>query len=101
MEELDELTEENKVVKSFFVIKNRQGLHTRPSTELVKCASSFNAQITLIYRDLIVNAKSLLGILLLAASKGAKIRIEAAGKDAEKAVESILLLAQNKFNMEY
>ena len=100
MEDLDEQAV-SQVVKSFFVVKNRQGLHTRPSTELVKCASSFNAQINLIHHNLTVNAKSLLGILLLAATKGTKIRVEAEGEDAEKAIESILLLAQNKFNMEY
>jgi len=84
-----------------FVVINEKGLHTRPSTELVKCAATFKSQVMLIYQDLTVNAKSLLGILMLAASRGAKIRVEAEGDDAEEAVKSILKLAKNKFNIKY
>jgi phosphocarrier protein len=87
--------------KDSFVILNEKGLHTRPSTELVKCASSFKSQVTLFYQDLQVNAKSLLGILMLAAARGAKIRIEADGEDAETAVRTIISLARNKFNIKY
>lgn len=88
-------------VQSYFVVKNEKGLHTRPSTELVKCSSSFNSKINLYYRNYVVNAKSLLGILMLAAGKGAKIKIEAVGLDAKKAIEAILSLANNKFNIKY
>ena len=88
-------------IKSVFVVLNEKGLHTRPSTELVKCASSFKAQITLHYQQVTVNAKSLLGILMLAATRGAKITIEAEGEDAEAAVSTILDLARNKFNIKY
>ncbi len=88
-------------IKSSFVVINEKGLHTRPSTELVKCASSFKSQVHLIYQNLTVNAKSLLGILMLAAARGAKIKIEAEGEDAEQAVNTILHLAQNKFNIKY
>jgi phosphocarrier protein len=87
--------------KGSFVIINEKGLHTRPSTELVKCASSFKAQIRLTCVEETVNAKSLLGILMLAAPRGSKIDIEATGEDAEEAVETILRLAQNKFNIKY
>ncbi len=87
--------------KDTFIVINEKGLHTRPSTELVKCASSFKSNITLTYQDLSVNAKSLLGILMLAASRGAKIHIEAEGDDAKKAISSILELAQGKFNIKY
>ncbi|OGN61113.1 MAG: phosphocarrier protein HPr [Chlamydiae bacterium RIFCSPHIGHO2_12_FULL_27_8] len=91
----------NKKCKSVFVVKNEKGLHTRPSTELVKCTSSFNSSIFLIFKGYKVNAKSLLGILMLAASRGSKIQIEATGSDAKKAVEEILKLAKNKFNIKY
>jgi phosphocarrier protein HPr len=88
-------------IKDSFVVINEKGMHTRPSTELVKCASSFKAHVNLMYQDLTVNAKSLLGILMLAASRGARIRIEAEGEDAEQAIDSILSLARNKFNISY
>jgi phosphocarrier protein HPr len=91
----------NHTFKDFFVVMNEKGLHTRPSTELVKCAASFKSEVILFYQDFSVNAKSLLGILMLAATRGAKIHVEATGEDAEEAVKSILHLARNKFNMKY
>lgn len=91
----------NKRYKDSFVVVNEKGLHTRPSTELVKCATSFKAQVTLRYQNSVVNAKSLLGILMLAATRGAKIVVEAEGDDAELAVRSIIDLARNKFNIKY
>ena len=87
--------------KAFFIVQNEKGLHTRPATELVKCASSFRSQIHLFYRNYHVNAKSLLGILMMAANRGAKIRIEANGEDALTAIKAILDLAERKFNMTY
>lgn len=83
------------------MILNDKGLHTRPATELVKCASAYKSQIFLIYQGLNVNAKSLLGILMLAATRGAKIEIEAEGADAVEAVEAIIKLASIKFNIQY
>lgn len=87
--------------KGYFIVINDKGLHTRPSTELVKCASGFKSQVNLIYQDLVVNAKSLLGILTLAATRGSRIQIEAEGEDAKEAVETILELARNKFYIHY
>ncbi|MBF8262547.1 MAG: ptsH1 [Parachlamydiales bacterium] len=89
------------MTKATFVVLNDKGLHTRPSTELVKCAAGFNAQIHLLYRNYVVNAKSLLGILMLAAEKGARIGIEAVGDDAEEAIQALQKLAQRKFNINY
>jgi phosphocarrier protein HPr len=84
-----------------FIVENDKGLHTRPSTELVKCAILFESEVFLSKSGQKVSAKSLLGILTLAASKGTKIEIEAKGADAEKAVEAIESLAQKKFHMHY
>lgn len=88
-------------VKGKFIVGNDRGLHTRPSTELVKCASMFKSEIFLFYRQYSVNAKSLMGILMLAASKGAKIKIEAVGEDAEAATHAIEALAKNNFYICY
>lgn len=87
--------------KDTFTVLNEKGLHTRPSTELVKCASTFKSDINLTYQDLTVNAKSLLGILMLAATKGSKILIEAEGDDARHAIAAILKLSESKFNIKY
>jgi phosphocarrier protein HPr len=91
----------SKKYKDFFIVINEKGLHTRPSTELVKCATAFKSQVMLTYQNYTVNAKSLLGILMLAAIRGAKIQVAAEGEDAEEAVISILNLARNKFNIKY
>jgi phosphocarrier protein len=84
-----------------FVVLNDRGLHTRPSTELVKCAAHFDAEVNLSYRNYVVNAKSILGILMLAAGRGAKVGVEAVGEEAEQAIAAILKLASNKFNIKY
>jgi len=91
----------SKYFKDFFIVTNHKGLHTRPSTELVKRASTFRSRMLLHYQNHSVNAKSLLGILMLAATRGAKINIEAFGEDAEEAVKSILELAENQFYVKY
>ena len=87
--------------KGYFIVINDKGLHTRPSTELVKCATKFKSQINLSYQDLSVNAKSLLGILTLAATRGSRIMIEATGEDAEEAVATLIELSRNKFHIHY
>ena len=90
-----------KRAKGVFVVLNDKGLHTRPSTELVKCAANFSSEVSLSYRKFVVNAKSLLGILMLAAEKGSKILVEAVGEDSEAALQAILKLAKNRFNIKY
>jgi phosphocarrier protein HPr len=87
--------------KGSFVVGNDRGLHTRPSTEIVKCATSFKSEVRLVYQKNQVNAKSILGVLMLAASKGAKVTIEAIGDDAEQVVSALLALAQKNFNIAY
>ena len=87
--------------KGGFVVSNDRGLHARPSTEIVKCATSFKSEVRLVYQKNHVNAKSILGILMLAAAKGAKISIEAIGEDAEEVISSIENLAIQNFNIKY
>lgn len=88
-------------IKSSFVVINAKGLHTRPSTELVKCSTRFKAKISLTYNRTTVNGKSLLGVLMLAAAQGAKVTIEAEGEDAQEAVKALIQLAENEFHMQY
>lgn len=88
-------------VKGCFTVVNDRGLHTRPSTEIVKCATSFKSEVRLAYQKNQVNAKSILGVLMLAAAKGARIRVEAIGDDAEEAVSTLISLARNKFNINF
>ncbi len=87
--------------KGIFIVKNDRGLHTRPSTEIVRCATAFRSEITLTYKKIDVNARSILGILMLAAEKGSRIKITAEGNDATEAVDALLELASKSFNMNY
>ena len=88
-------------IKDSFIVLNEQGLHTRPATELVKCVSRFRSLVKLYYHDLEVNAKSLLGILMLAAERGAKVRIEAEGEDAQEVINELITLSKDKFHIRY
>jgi phosphotransferase system HPr (HPr) family protein len=71
------------------VIKNKTGLHARPAALFVQIANKFESEITIVKEDQRVNGKSIMGILTLAAEKGAKIVIIAEGEDAEAAVEEL------------
>ncbi len=84
-----------------FTVKNDRGLHTRPSTELVKLCSRFKSELKLKYRKMEVNAKSLLGILMLAAAKGSKIVVEADGVDEKEAIDAIDQLVNKQFNVNF
>ncbi len=93
--------EQTTQLQTFFIVRNRKGMHTRPSTELVKCAAGFKSQIRLRYQKTTVNAKSLLGILMLAIPYGARVWIEAEGPDAEEATAALCNLAAAQFHMHY
>lgn len=87
--------------KAYFIVLNDKGLHTRPATEFVKCASKYRATVLLKYEDQVVNGKSILGILMLAAGRGAKVCIEAEGVDAQEAVLDLLNLSRSRFHLSY
>ncbi|MBI3070563.1 MAG: HPr family phosphocarrier protein [Deltaproteobacteria bacterium] len=78
-------------------IVNRLGLHARAAATLVELTNKFEAEITIAKDDLEVNAKSIMGILMLAAAKGSTIRVRADGPDAEAAVAEIAALIANRF----
>jgi len=71
------------------VVKNKTGLHARPAAVFVQLANKYESEVTIIKDKQEVNGKSIMGILMLAAEKGAKIAIIAEGTDAEKAVEEL------------
>jgi len=83
-----------------FTIQNRLGLHARAAALLVKTANQFVSEIILEKDGLEVNGKSIMGILMLAASKGAKITLKAEGKDSVQAINILGELIENKFGEE-
>ena len=78
-------------------IVNKNGLHARPAAEIVKLASRYQADITLVRDDLEVNGKSIMGVMMLAAEFGSSLLLRAAGPDAEQAVSALSDLIARKF----
>jgi len=78
-------------------IKNRLGLHARPAAEVVKTAGRFQSNITVGKDGMWVNAKSILGVMTLAAEFGSTLTVRAEGDDAEQAVEALITVLQKQF----
>jgi len=78
-------------------ICNKLGLHARASAKLATEASRFDAEIKLIKDGIEVNCKSIMGIMMLAASKGISLTVSAEGEDADAALEAISTLVNNRF----
>jgi phosphocarrier protein len=70
-------------------IVNRAGLHARPAAEFVKLAGKFRSSIRVEKDGLEVNGKSIMGVLMLAAEHGSRLRLTAEGADAEDAVDAL------------
>jgi phosphocarrier protein len=81
-----------------FVIKNKLGLHARAAGLLVRTANRYQAEISIEKDGMVANAKSIMGVMMLAAAMGSEIRILAEGSDASKAVRAIGRLIDRKFN---
>jgi phosphocarrier protein len=85
-------------VRRSFVIKNKLGLHARAAAQLVQLAASFSADLAITKDGQTVNGKSIMGLMMLAASQGATIEVEADGADAAEMLAAVEALIENKFN---
>jgi phosphocarrier protein HPr len=85
------------MIKRAVTISNRLGLHARASAKLTKLASSFRCDVHLSRNDRRVNAKSIMGVMMLAAGIGAEIEIETLGADEQAACDAIAALIDDKF----
>jgi phosphocarrier protein len=81
-------------------IVNRLGLHARPAAMFVRIASRYRSEIWVSKEGEEVNGKSIMGLMMLAAGQGSKLRIRCEGLDAEKAMEELEALINAKFNEE-
>ncbi len=87
-------------MKVNMTIVNERGLHARAAAKFVKCVESFDADILVTKGDNQVSGSSIMGLMMLAASKGTSISLEASGPDAEQAVQSLCDLISGKFGEE-
>jgi phosphocarrier protein HPr len=81
-------------------IVNRLGLHARPSALLVNTAGKFNSEIHIAKGELRVNAKSIMGVMMLAAEKGVELVVDAVGPDEADAVAAIIKVIESGFGEE-
>ncbi|TYB30423.1 MAG: HPr family phosphocarrier protein [Candidatus Mcinerneyibacterium aminivorans] len=85
------------MVEKEIEIVNKLGLHARAAAVLVQEASKFDSEIKIIYEDKNVDAKSILGVMMLAAMKGDVIKLKAEGEDEIEAMEAIEKLIKDRF----
>jgi phosphocarrier protein HPr len=85
------------MIKQDIVIINKLGLHARASTKLTQTASRFSAEIWIERNGRKVNAKSIMGVMMLAAAKGSTVTLEASGEDEIAAIAAIETLVNDYF----
>jgi phosphocarrier protein HPr len=85
------------MIKQQLIIQNKLGLHTRAAAKLVDTAKKFSSKVELIYRDRVVDCKSIMGVITLGAYKDSAIDVAIDGEDEELALDAILKLVNNKF----
>jgi len=81
-------------------VRNKLGIHARPAAYLVKASTKFEAEITFEKEGLEVNGKSIMGVMMLAAEKGAEIIVRANGNDESEAAEALAAMISNELDIE-
>ena len=85
------------MVKTSVTISNQLGLHARASAKLTKLAGSFVSAVHLSRNGRRINAKSIMGVMMLAAGKGSMVVVETDGGDEQAAMDALLALIADKF----
>jgi len=85
------------MMKNSTTISNKLGLHARASAKLTKLAGSFACEVWMAKGERRVNAKSIMGVMMLAAGIGSVVEVETDGADEQQAMDAILALIQDKF----
>ena len=85
------------VAEGTLEIRNELGMHARAATKFVQTANKFKSEITVEKDGQVVNGKSIMGVLLLAAAKGTRIVVRCTGEDAKDALATLAALVQEKF----
>lgn len=86
------------MIEHELVIPNKLGLHARAAAKLVQTASRFQAKTEVLCKGREVNAKSILGVMMLAAGRGTPIKLRVEGPDEAEALAAVVDLIQRKFD---
>lgn len=81
-------------------IQNKQGLHARPAALFVKTAARFRSDVCIARDDQVVNGKSIMGVMMLAAELGSEVTLSVTGEDEVQALKTLVDLFHRKFNEE-
>jgi phosphocarrier protein HPr len=85
------------MIRRTVTISNKLGLHARASAKLTKLAGSFQCEVFMSRNSRRVNAKSIMGVMMLAAGVGSQVEIETEGADEQQAMDAIVALIDDKF----
>ena len=88
------------MVEKILTVRNRAGIHARPASLIAQTANKFSSEILLEHNDTTVNAKSIMGVITMAAGYNTNLVLKADGSDAADAVAAIAALFENKFEEE-
>jgi phosphocarrier protein HPr len=88
------------MIKQAVTISNKLGLHARASAKLTKLAGGFRCEIHMSRNGRRVNAKSIMGVMMLAAGLGSEVEVETDGEDEQAALTAIIALIESKFGEE-
>jgi len=89
-----------EILRSRVIIPNKRGLHARASAKIVEAAARFQAEIYVVKDGTAVNGRSIMGLMMLAASMGSEVEITTEGPDAAQAMKAVLALVEAKFGEE-
>ncbi|MBQ9495907.1 MAG: HPr family phosphocarrier protein [Treponema sp.] len=88
------------MIEKIIVVKNRAGIHARPAALIAQTANTYSCEITLAHGETTVNAKSIMGVITMAAGYNTQLTITADGADEKEAVQAIEALFESKFTEE-
>ena len=85
------------MIRTNATISNKLGLHARASAKLTKLASGFQSDVYMSRNGRRINAKSIMGVMMLAAGRGSEVEIETEGADEQAAMDALVTLINDKF----
>jgi phosphocarrier protein HPr len=93
------MEETHEAIARELIVQNRMGIHTRPAAQIVRLANRYpDVEIIVQKDDESVNGKSIMGLMMLAAGQGSKLRFSVKGKDAEQLLNELATLFDRKFD---
>jgi phosphocarrier protein HPr len=85
-------------MEKIYTVKNKLGLHARPAALFVQTTNRFRSSVKVSKGDVTVDGKSIMGLMMLAAEEGSKLRVVAVGEDEQAVLDALEKLFQNRFD---